>query len=181
VELSKLFGLPAHPLLVHIPVVLIPLAALGTVAIVVSSKLRARFGWIVGGVAVAAAIGATLAAGAGESLSETVRSDPSFDAAAVDRHIELGDAARTLSIVFAVVLVGFLALEWWLQRRARRDEVASVGAAKKSMVGVARKWVLPVAAVASLAMGAVATTWVVRAGHTGAKATWERTGNGGGG
>ena len=27
-ELEKLFGLPAHPLLVHIPVVLVPLAAI---------------------------------------------------------------------------------------------------------------------------------------------------------
>lgn len=28
-EISKLFGLPAHPLIVHLPVVLLPIAAIG--------------------------------------------------------------------------------------------------------------------------------------------------------
>ena len=45
--MDKISGLPAHPLLVHIPVVLVPLAVLGTIVIAVSRKMRDRLGWIV--------------------------------------------------------------------------------------------------------------------------------------
>lgn len=44
-ELETLFGLPAHPLMVHLPVVLIPLA--GVIAIVFAFRTQwlDRFGW----------------------------------------------------------------------------------------------------------------------------------------
>ena len=37
--MDKISGLPAHPLLVHIPVVLVPLALLGALAIVTNTQL----------------------------------------------------------------------------------------------------------------------------------------------
>ena len=46
-DIETIFGLPAHPLLVHIPVVLIPLCAAGAVWIVVWPSWRPRIGWIV--------------------------------------------------------------------------------------------------------------------------------------
>ena len=46
-ELETLFGLPAHPLIVHAAVVLVPLAAIGTIVIAVSAKARLHIGWIV--------------------------------------------------------------------------------------------------------------------------------------
>ena len=39
-EIENLFGLPAHPLIVHGAVVLVPLAAIGTILIVASRSLR---------------------------------------------------------------------------------------------------------------------------------------------
>jgi uncharacterized membrane protein len=47
VTFSKIFGLPAHPLFVHIPIVLIPLAAIGAVAMAFSGHVRDRYGWLV--------------------------------------------------------------------------------------------------------------------------------------
>lgn len=43
-ELESLFGLPAHPLLVHGAVVLVPPAAIGTILIVASTGLRRQLG-----------------------------------------------------------------------------------------------------------------------------------------
>ena len=47
--LDSLFGLPAHPLLVHGAVVLVPLAALGTIVIAFWPAARERIGWITAG------------------------------------------------------------------------------------------------------------------------------------
>ena len=44
-ELEKLFGLPAHPLLVHMPVVLIPLSGLIAIVFAFKTAWLDRFGW----------------------------------------------------------------------------------------------------------------------------------------
>ena len=43
-EITTLFGLPAHPLLVHIPIVLLPLVGIGAIAIACLRQARQRFG-----------------------------------------------------------------------------------------------------------------------------------------
>ena len=72
-ELESLFGLPAHPLLVHAAVVLVPLAAVGTVAIAVWGAARRRIGWIVVALGFVAFGSALLAQSSGESLEEDDR------------------------------------------------------------------------------------------------------------
>ena len=62
--LDSRFGLPAHPLLVHIPVVLIPLGALGAV-LMVWPRLRRTLGWWVCGIVVVAGIATQLAISSG--------------------------------------------------------------------------------------------------------------------
>src|SRR6478735_1830999 len=66
--MDKLFGLPAHPFLVHIPIVLLPLAAIGTVAIVARRTWYHSYRWIVLTIAAVGTLGAVLAASAGEEL-----------------------------------------------------------------------------------------------------------------
>lgn len=44
-EISNLLGLPAHPLIVHAVVVLVPLVAIGAVGIVLWRGRRERIGW----------------------------------------------------------------------------------------------------------------------------------------
>jgi uncharacterized membrane protein len=169
--MDKISGLPAHPLLVHIPVVLIPLAALGALAMAFWPWLRARIGWIVAGLAVLGGVGALLAASAGESLQESRPEN------AADRHhAELGDTAKMWSVIFAILVVLYVAGEWWLKRRAAQPNAAGRAVPK---VGGWRKWVLPAVAVLSVASGALATYSVIDAGHTGAKVTWQNDGRGG--
>jgi hypothetical protein len=44
-KITNVFGLPAHPLLVHAVVVLVPLVAIGAIAAVLWPSLRTRIGW----------------------------------------------------------------------------------------------------------------------------------------
>lgn len=167
--MDKIAGLPAHPLLVHIPVVLVPLAAIGALAMAFWPWLRARIGWIVAGLAVLGGLGAILAASAGEALQEAGR-----ESRAIHHHSELGEGARNFSILFAILVVLFVAGEWWLKRRAAQADTASDASTKTDW----KKWVLPALAVLTVASGAWATYSVIDAGHTGAKATWENESKG---
>jgi uncharacterized membrane protein len=69
-EINNLFGLPAHPLLVHLPVVMVPMAALGAIILAIFPKFFTRYGWWVTGIAFIGAVGAILAAGSGEALEQ---------------------------------------------------------------------------------------------------------------
>ncbi|MEI7992128.1 MAG: DUF2231 domain-containing protein [Actinomycetota bacterium] len=161
--MDKLFGLPAHPLLVHIPVVLVPLAAIGALAMAFWPWLRARIGWIVAGLAVLGGVGALLAASAGESLQESRPEN-----AAIRHHAELGDTAKLWSIIFAILVLAFVVGEWWLKRRTSRNT------AHESAPMTWTKWAVPAVAVLTVASGAWATYSVMDAGHTGAKSTWQQ-------
>src|SRR5688500_18224351 len=66
--LITIAGLPAHPLLVHAAVVLIPLAALGTLAIAIKASWRRPYGILAAIFAVLAGIFATAAKFAGDQL-----------------------------------------------------------------------------------------------------------------
>jgi uncharacterized membrane protein len=164
-ELEQLFGLPAHPLLVHLPVVLIPIAGLLAIAMAVRRSWLDRFGWLLLGLAGVGFVGAVLAAGSGEALEESVKRTPSLE-----RHVELGEAARLVSFLFFMVVV----IVFTVQRIARRN---SGKGAKTSLSRVIQAAISPggrVALSVVLAVSAAAATvTMVQAGHQGAKATWE--------
>jgi uncharacterized membrane protein len=69
---DSLFGLPGHPLIVHGAVVLVPLAALGTIVMALWPAARNRMGWIVAGVGVVGFFFTYVAKESGEALLETV-------------------------------------------------------------------------------------------------------------
>ncbi|HEY3337421.1 MAG TPA: DUF2231 domain-containing protein [Propionicimonas sp.] len=68
----NIFGLPLHPLVVHAAVVLMPLASLGALVVVVSSRARERFGWLTVAFAIAAAGAAVTARISGEALAQSL-------------------------------------------------------------------------------------------------------------
>ena len=101
--MNTIAGLPAHPLLVHAAVVLLPLAALVVVAYAVWPAARARIGIVSPVLALIAAGAAKLAEGAGESLERVVETLPDTNRAAVNAHAELGE--QTVVAAAALVLV----------------------------------------------------------------------------
>jgi hypothetical protein len=150
VEIKTVFGVPAHPLLVHVPIVLLPLVGVGAVACALSRRARRRFGPLVVGLAAVAFLGTLLAASSGEALEGSVDRTR-----LLHEHTEHAGMMRPLAFVL-LLAVGALVAGDWLERRGRRLPAGSTVAAAVVAVGIA--------------VGANA--WLVVVGHEGARATW---------
>ena len=152
VEIHRLFGLPAHPLLLHAPVVLIPLLALGLLAVAVRPSLLDSHGVGLGALSVVSMAATFLAVGAGEAFREDRGAGPPEEMQRLHEHADAGETLRLAMIgVTAVVLV---ALFLWRRRGERPG------------------WLAPAVRVLFV-VGAVATAFlVIRTGHLGAQLTW---------
>ncbi|MGW4435496.1 DUF2231 domain-containing protein [Streptomyces sp. NPDC004596] len=158
--MSLVNGLPAHVLLVHLVVVLIPLTALALVAGAVWPRAARRLGVLLPSLALVALVSVPLTTQAGEWLERHVDDD-----ALVRRHTELGDGL----LPWALGLFVLAAVVWWSARGPRRQG-ADDGPAR-----AARLTALPVrivVSVLSLAVAAGAVVDVYRIGDSGAKAAW---------
>jgi uncharacterized membrane protein len=155
--LDNIGGIPAHPLMVHIPVVLVPLAFILTIAslwkrfrtpILIAAAITAGLG----------GIGALLAGGSGESLVGAVRGKA--DRQLLHEHTESGGQAQGAAGALAGVAI-VTAAEEVLRRKGKLPKALNFP-----------KWVPAGLLAASIATGAVATYMVYDAGHTGAKSVW---------
>jgi uncharacterized membrane protein len=146
-----LFGLPAHPLLVHLPIVLLPLVGIGAIAIAVSPRARQRFGVLVLVLAGVAFVGTLLAAGSGEALVDSVPNSP-----ALREHVNLAGTMRPLALLLLLVIAGIVVLDRW----SLRGKTLPRG----SMI---------VAAVLTIGVALGTNGWLVAVGHNGAEATWQ--------
>jgi uncharacterized membrane protein len=147
--LDQINGLPVHPLVVHAIVVLLPLATLGTIAIVVRPRWRVTYGPLVVAAAALSVVLIPIATSSGEALQERVGSPGD--------HAELGDSL----IWFAIPLLVLSAAVVWLQRR--HDRASTPRGSNRLLNTVA-----VTAVVAALACG----VQVVRVGDSGARAAW---------
>lgn len=153
--LDNIAGIPAHPLVVHIPVVLVPL---GFILAIVAIWKRYRTQLLIAA-AIAAGlggIGALLAGGTGEGLQ---RAREGADRQLVRDHTEAGSQAQGGAGVFAAVVI-VAAAEEVLRRKGLLSKVQIP------------KWAPAALLAASIATGAVGTYMVYNAGHTGAKSVW---------
>jgi uncharacterized membrane protein len=170
-EISKLFGLPAHPLIVHIPVVLLPIAVLGAILIVVSPAWRARVGWLVVIAAGVSLLFVQLAIGSGEVLQESVE-DSVSSTEILKSHAHLGEALRPYAAVFFAAVLALMLYDRWRARRAAAGEPSAIASAAK---GTWRDPVMATAAVIVLVSAVLSGIWVYRAGHSGAESVWRDT------
>lgn len=170
-ELEKLFGLPAHPLLVHIPVVLVPLAGLIAVVFAFRPAWLDRFGSGLVALTGVGALGGILAAGSGEGL-ESLQNEA--ETAAREDHFELGEVARNVAILFFVIVAAVVVVRYLARRRAARGgEATGAWGFIGSKAGAVTAAVL-------LVLSATAATYTISvAGHQGAKLRWEEEVKGG--
>lgn len=167
IAITSLRELPAHPLFAHVPVVLIPLAALGAVAMLWPA-VRDKIGWFVVGMVFVAGIFTQLTISAGQSLKPYVRKT-----SLLHQHTHMGENVRPWVLLMFLALVGVMLLG----RRSRKQQRATTGdetrAAPRGRDG------LKIAGVAlaalSIVFSAMATYWIYRIGDSGAKAVWEPT------
>ena len=139
-------GIPVHPLVVHAVVVLLPLAVLGTVAIVLRPSWRSRYGSLVVACAAVSTALVPVATSSGEELEHRV-GDPG-------RHAALGDQL----IWFALALLATSAVLVWLDRRRDAGQASAPG--------------LRAVAVLALVAAVAAGVQVYRVGDSGAQAAW---------
>jgi len=169
--IDTLFGLPAHVFLVHIPIILVPLVAVGAV-LMIWPALRRRLGWPVAGLAFVAFVATLLATETGKSLREFV-----VPTRLVRDHTRIGENLRPWTFLLFGALVALVAWEWWAARQARPNgdalyQSGSVAVGTRTLAPVAVKRVTTTLVVASILFAAVSMYWLYRISHTGAKASW---------
>ncbi|CAN5248949.1 hypothetical protein BH09ACT12_BH09ACT12_06710 [soil metagenome] len=146
-------GIPLHPLVVHAIVVLLPLATLGTLAMVVRPQWRLRYGPLVVAAAAVATVLIPVATSSGEELEKRVGNP--------GEHAELGDQLIFFAIPLLVLALAIVVIEFV---RARTDRPTPSWAGPRVLQVVAG-----LAVVASLACA----VQIYRVGDSGARAAWE--------
>ncbi len=151
---TTVLGIPAHPLLVHVPVVLVPMLVLVTIGYAVLPRWRDRVGWAVVVLAVAAPLGAWAAVLSGNAFRHRLISRGVAPAilTRIDGHMRLGNL--TLWATVTLALIGLATV--YLSRRPKRPA----------------PWLSALMVVLIVLAGAVAGYYVVRTGDAGAHIVW---------
>ncbi|MGE5209939.1 MAG: DUF2231 domain-containing protein [Acidobacteriota bacterium] len=153
-EIDTLFGLPAHPLVVHAAVVLLPIAAIGLILVALLPKARRHYAPVIFGVALVATIAVGLAQQSGESLEGQVR-----ETEQLEEHTEQGQTVLPWAIAVTIVSAA-VAAEPFV-----RDRIGKVSPKAVSAVLIG----------ASVIAGIGATWTVIEVGHSGATSVWQDT------
>ena len=137
---DKLFDLPAHPLLIHAPIVLLPIAAIVTVVLVAKPAWRARAGWwMVGGLFVTLVL-LFGAKESGEALIEAYDRANGVGAVDISKHQDLAETTFLMTLAWFAVFGLLTVLE-----RVQRVRVGVLQTVASNMM--ARQAVAAVAAV----------------------------------
>lgn len=142
-------GMPLHPLVVHGVVVLLPLAALGTIAIALRPAWRRTYGHLVLAATAAATVLVFVAIQAGQEFEKGLQFE-------VERHQELGERLLWVALGLLVLVTALVVLD-------RRGAATGAGSAP-----VVLRVVAGLAVVAALAT--TAQTFLV--GDSGARKVW---------
>lgn len=164
---DTILGLPLHPLVIHVVVVFVPLAALATIGYAVLPRRRAQLRWPTLGLALVAGVAAAVADRSGEALQVRVfqslnSASPTFGQTVAQINTHVTDGKLTAKIAVALFVVVAVATLWSL---TPTPPSFLTSFATSRFVSVTSVIVLLAAATAALVM-------VVVAGHTGATAVW---------
>ena len=139
-------GLPVHPLVVHLTVIVLPVSAVAFIALVFARRLRPAYAWLAAAGLVVGAVAALVAKESGEALAERVGTPA--------QHASYGTILPILGILLAIVAVAWIVVQ-------RRSAVASRDSGVVTVLGGLGSL---------LAVGVLALTVLV--GHSGAEAVW---------
>jgi MFS family permease len=173
-------GLPAHPLIVHAVVVLLPLAALGTLAVAARPRWRRNLGVPVFLVALVGVAAVPLATETGEQLQGLLGGGGPL----VEVHEQRADHLLPYAVLFLVLLLATLVLGRLADRAAAasqqegqqkgRQEGQQEGRQEGQLRGRVR--LTTSVGVLAAAAGLVVTGLVVWIGDAGATAVWSGVG-----
>jgi hypothetical protein len=167
-------GLPAHPLFLHVPVMLIPVAAIAALVLAAWPRLFARHGiWV--GVVTVVALGATnLTIGSGHQLRADLHLEGN---GLVAQHSSAADTLRLLLILFTALLLVAIAVF-----RTAGPRVTGLGLVDGALAAVRSNFGLVVLLRGLVGvLGLASLYYVFHTGDLGAKAVWQHRVGGGGG
>ena len=147
----EVFGLPLHVLTVHAVVVLVPLAAIGGLAISILRWARLRYGSLVLVGALGAAVSTFVAQESGEDFMRTFEQPTATMAA----HFALGDTLLIWTIQLLVGIAAVVLAQRLVDRQHPRGRL-----------------MLLVGSAVTVVCAVVAIVQTVRIGHSGAVAVW---------
>jgi uncharacterized membrane protein len=153
--MEKIFGLPAHLLMVHLPVVLIPAVAVAAVLLAVRREWRTRFGLATVGASLVSVVAVILAKESGEGMFVLLKEAPD-----IKRHQSLANATVILTILLFVAIATMV----YLHRRAGKRTTSRLAIAFS---------------VITVVLAVLATVGTIATGHEGAKIASEQIGVGG--
>ena len=177
--IDEINGLPAHVLLVHAVVVLLPLASVALVLSVLWPTARRRLGIVTPLLALVGLILVPITTSAGEYLESKFGDSP-----LIEKHADLGDKLLPFAIgLFVVALAHWV---WSLRLRRQAETTAApvgsgaggggVAVAERTSTVTATSTATKVGNVVFAVLGVVIaalTVWmVVRIGDSGAQAVW---------
>ena len=172
---QNLFGLPTHILLLHVVVVLLPVAAVLTAATALLPRFRHRYGVVVVAFTFVTTLFVPLTTQAGEALAVRLPDNP-----AIARHAATGNLVTIWAALFGLCLAALVGTD--LVRRATVP-AAELGTVEGWAVGLLpAPWrrdmpgwsgpALRVAQALAIVTAIGVTAMVIKAGHTGAQAVW---------
>ena len=156
-------GIPIHPLVVHAVVVLLPLAILGTIAIVLRPAWRRPYGWLVVATALVANVLMPVATSSGEALEQRVGRP--------DSHAALGDTLIWFSLPLLLLLVALMVLD----RRTTASSGSEASGERNDVPAHSergRSTPLMIVSVLAVIVALAAGVQVYRVGDSGARAAW---------
>lgn len=110
---EEVAGLPAHPLLVHVSVVLIPLFAFAAAGYALLPGVRVRIRWLVAALALAAPVAAVFTKLSGDALLARLQrrnlTSPEI-LSKIASHQELGNRTMWAAILLGLVVAAYLVL-----------------------------------------------------------------------
>ena len=160
--LDTIFGLPTHALVVHAVVVLLPLGAIGAVAIAVFPPWRRRYGLLVAAVTAAGTAAVPVATHSGQHLydrkSALFGPGNDVEAGLMEQHRKLGHELWPWAVLLLVGVLMVVAVTYAKAREGRKPSWT--------------RWVGILGIGATLVGAVLSTVLVARIGHAGSKAAW---------
>jgi uncharacterized membrane protein len=157
-------GLPAHPLFVHVPVVLIPVTVLAALVCLAKPKLLDRYGILICSVAIVAMASIFLAMQAGGALSGALH----LQGLAAHLISEHSAAAKVLAICFTLLTAALI-----LTFASHRISTGMPTGLTFADNILASKAIYTLLRVVVLVLALVAAFYIYRVGDLGAQAVWD--------
>ncbi|MEU8106353.1 DUF2231 domain-containing protein [Nonomuraea muscovyensis] len=164
---DQVFGLPAHPLIVHFAVVLTPLLALLAVAYAALPRLRSRLGWAVVLLSLGSPVAIFVAKESGESLKEARFATTEGELATMIATHQSFANPLLLSALGLGVSALLLVFATTPARAGKEEGAAATGGDRFGRAGTVALSLLTVV------LALAAAYYVFQAGDSGARAVWE--------